>query len=68
MKIPLKVFSSFEELRQDFEEEQAKRTPEERLVDVEFCRRQYALLKGLNPDEPLKKEIIEISDSEITKI
>jgi hypothetical protein len=59
MKIDFKILNNFEELRRDFEDEQFKQTPEERLADVEFCRRQYCLMKGIDCSEPLKR-VIEI--------
>jgi len=57
MKITFKVFDNFEELRNDFENEQFAQTPEERLADVEFCRKQYCLMQGMDCSAPMKRTV-----------
>ena len=55
MKVDFKILNNFKELREDFENEQAKQTPAQRLADVEFCRRQYCLMKGIDCSAPMKR-------------
>lgn len=48
MKKPwLKKTRSFAQAKKFDEEYYEKETPEERLSDVQFCREQYFLIKGL---------------------
>jgi hypothetical protein len=55
MKRTIKIFDSFQKADEDFFRETSKQSPDERVSDVEFCRRQYFKVKGIPEDTHVKR-------------
>ncbi|MCB4792340.1 MAG: hypothetical protein LHV68_10720 [Elusimicrobia bacterium] len=55
------ITNSYDKARRFHEKLDAQMTPEEKLDDIFFCRRQYFILNGLNPNKMSMKKVFKIS-------
>lgn len=51
----IKKARSFEEAERFDDEYYNRESPEERLSDIQFCREQYFIIRGINIDESRKR-------------